>query len=127
MPRGGRRPGAGRKPGVPNKKKSVVSVRALVSGMTPLDVLLSSMRQLYEDKDYPNAALVAARAAPYVHQKFTATEALAKPHPEQMFQDDLFDMPAQPEGKKAEAAAAASAALADPASGWSELLNRAKH
>ncbi len=109
MPRGGRRPGAGRKPGVPNKKKSVVSVRELVSGLAPLDVMLKSMRKLYEDGDYANAVLAAARAAPYVHQRFAPTDERAARHDEQRMQGDLFDpTPAAP---------------ADAPDPWDKVLN----
>ena len=91
MARGGARPGAGRKPGVPNKRKSVRSSRLLLKGETPLDVMLASMRALLKAKDYAAAAIAAARAAPYVHQRFSATQEPAAKHPSQKLQGDLFE------------------------------------
>lgn len=91
MPRGGRRPGAGRKPGVPNKKTTVRSARVIASGDSPLDIMLASARALFKAKNYAEASLVASRAAPYIHQRFAPTAEAAKPHPEQKLQRDLFD------------------------------------
>ena len=96
MARGGKRPGAGRKPGSVNKRKSVTSAKALANGNTPLDIMLAAMRELFAQKQYSEAAMIAQRAAPYVHQKFTATQEPAKRHPEQVMQADLFDQHRSP-------------------------------
>jgi hypothetical protein len=49
MPRGGRREGAGRKPGVPQrhpvrKRQAVVAMEAGAAGLTPVDYMLSVVR-----------------------------------------------------------------------------------
>jgi hypothetical protein len=90
MARGGKRLGAGRKPGSVNKRSRAASAKALANGNTPLDIMLASMRQLFTEGKYAEAAMIAQRAAPYVHQKFTATQEPAKRHVEQVVQSDLF-------------------------------------
>lgn len=78
MPRGGKRPGAGRPVSEATKKRRDIAEKALEMGVTPLDVMLGAMREaLGPDPLKPNwaAAQVFARdAAPYVHPKLAATE-----------------------------------------------------
>ena len=72
MARGGSRPGAGRKPGAPNKATQERQKAVAESGMTPLDYLLSVMRDTEMDTD---GRLEAAKAAaPYVHPRLAAVE-----------------------------------------------------
>lgn len=67
MPRGGLRPGAGRKPGVPTLKTQEISSRAFDSGISPLEYMLSVMR---DDLAPPSVRLDAAKsAAPYMHPR----------------------------------------------------------
>lgn len=47
MPRGGARPGAGRKPNIPNKTKLTKIVKAKASGVMPDTVMLENMRFHY--------------------------------------------------------------------------------
>ena len=50
MPRGGRRPGAGRKPGAITRKtiaRRLIAEQAAARGVTPLDVMLDNMRDAY--------------------------------------------------------------------------------
>ena len=61
--------------------------------MTPLDLMLTAARELYAKGELAAAGMLAARAAPFVHAKFAATEAPAKLHREQVIQDDLFNFP----------------------------------
>lgn len=86
---GGARPGAGRKPGLHSKKAarqiSLVE-RSLHDGITPLEVMLVAMRDLYAaaqptarrkevDRVLLNkAADMAQKAAPYVHPRLQAIE-----------------------------------------------------
>ena len=44
MPRGGKRPGAGRKPGTPNRITAELQAAVAASGETPLDYMLRVMR-----------------------------------------------------------------------------------
>lgn len=76
--KGGRRPGAGRKPGAVTKKARTVANEAILSGeLTPLEFLLNVMRQepTEEMGENQRAALqdrrfeAAKAAAPYVHAK----------------------------------------------------------
>lgn len=74
--KGGSRPGAGRKPGSPNKR--TVETQKLVeeSGLTPLEYMLSVMRDGAEE---PKVRLHAAtQAAPYVHAKLSSMELTGK-------------------------------------------------
>ena len=104
MGRGGQRSGAGRKAGVPNKRKTILSVKMLVEGHSSLEIMLTGARKMFaaaekaleegdidlSSKLYAAAGMLAARAAPYQHQKFAASEYQPRPHPEQGVQDDLF-------------------------------------
>lgn len=72
MAKGGARPGAGRKPNIPNKRTAETAAAVEASGLTPLDYLLSVMRDDLLDRD---ARVDAAKAAaPYVHAKLAAVE-----------------------------------------------------
>jgi len=73
---GGARPGAGRKPGSPNKKTVELQKAVAESGLTPLDYMLSVMRDEIND---PKERLSAANmAAPYVHAKLASVEVTGK-------------------------------------------------
>lgn len=68
--RGGARPGAGRKKGLPNKKTAEAQAMAQATGITPLEYLLSVMREPAQEPRDRLAAAVAA--APYVHAKLSS-------------------------------------------------------
>lgn len=70
MPRGGARPGAGRKPGQRNKKTEEQRKAVEASGITPLDYLLTVMRD--EARAAEERIDAAKAAAPYVHPKLSA-------------------------------------------------------
>lgn len=78
MPRGGKRPGSGRKPGSvtpATKRRQDVALKALQDGTTPLEVLLEAMRDAYKEGGAMLAMPFAKEAAPYVHPKLSAIEA----------------------------------------------------
>jgi len=70
--RGGKRQGAGRKKGSPNKATAAREAAIAATGVTPLDLMLSIMR----DETQPQAVRLemAKAAAPYVHPRFAAIE-----------------------------------------------------
>lgn len=71
--KGGKRPGAGRKPGIPNKRTQETQKAIEESGLTPLEYMLSVMRNEVEE---PRVRLNAAiSAAPYVHAKLSSVTA----------------------------------------------------
>jgi len=91
--RGGRRPGAGRKKGSATKRTRAIADRAAREGITPLEVMLKTMRALVAKaerlgraKTKPEkgsasplelmveAAAVAKDAAPYMHPRLSAVE-----------------------------------------------------
>lgn len=72
MPRGGPRPGAGRKPGSRNRKTKAQIEAVKSSGITPLDYLLNLMRNEKADDD--DRLEAAKAAAPYVHPKLSSVE-----------------------------------------------------
>lgn len=91
--RGGRRPGAGRKKGSATKRTRAIADRAAREGITPLEVMLKTMRalvakaeRLTKTKAKPEkgtasplelmveAAAVAKDAAPYMHPRLSAVE-----------------------------------------------------
>jgi hypothetical protein len=70
--RGGKREGAGRKPGSVARIDYQARQKAHESGLTPLDYLLTIMRDESEDK---RERLDAAKAAaPYCHARLSSTE-----------------------------------------------------
>jgi hypothetical protein len=70
--RGGKRTGAGRKAGVHNKASIARQAEIAASGQTPLDFLLSVMRN--DDCDMAVRQDAAKAAAPYVHPKLASVE-----------------------------------------------------
>lgn len=72
MARGGRRENAGRKPGAINKMTAEARKAVAASGDTPLDYMLSVMRDVGADE---SKRLDAAKAAaPYVHARLSSVE-----------------------------------------------------
>ncbi len=72
MPKGGRREGAGRKAGVPNKTTLQKEAMIAASGLTPLDYMLRILR---DEACEPLVRMDAAKAAaPYVHPRLNAIE-----------------------------------------------------
>ena len=84
--KGGRREGAGRKKGSPNKKTAETIAKVELTGITPLDYMLNAMR-----RPYPRGASVAQKiaidelrfeaakaAAPYVHSKLATVQHTGK-------------------------------------------------
>jgi hypothetical protein len=76
MSKGGARPGAGRKPGVPNKRTAEKVAAVEASGLTPLDYMLSLLRDKNGTKE--DRMWAAEKAAPYVHAKLAAVEMSGK-------------------------------------------------
>lgn len=75
MARGGKRPGSGRKPGSVSQQSATrkeMQAKALANGISPLDYMLSILR---DDKQEQSARFAAAKeAAPYVHNRLAAVE-----------------------------------------------------
>ena len=96
--KGGKRPGAGRKTGSLTKRTRQIAEAVAAQGITPLEVMMKVMHQLYEeasnvqeeelgDKTLANearikllnmAATIARHAAPYVHPRLSAIEHTGK-------------------------------------------------
>ncbi|MBU3606816.1 hypothetical protein IEN92_08665 [Polynucleobacter sp. MWH-Creno-3A4] len=96
--KGGARPGAGRKTGSLTKRTREIAQAVASHGITPLEVMMKVMHQLYEeagniseddlgDKTLANearikllnmAAAVGRHAAPYVHPRLSAIEHTGK-------------------------------------------------
>lgn len=75
MAAGGKRPGAGRKPGTVSaatSKRKEIAEKALSEGVNPLDVMLKVMREAYASENWKDALAAAKEAAPYVHPKLSA-------------------------------------------------------
>jgi len=85
--KGGARPGAGRKKGTPNKRTAEVVKAVEESGLTPLEYLLSVMRD--EETDQRERLNAASMAAPYVHAKLSSIELNAKVAVHEESLDDL--------------------------------------
>lgn len=74
--KGGARPGAGRKKGEPNKRTAEIQQAVEQSGLTPLEYMLTVMRDIGQDEQRRLAA--ANMAAPYVHAKLSSVELSGK-------------------------------------------------
>ncbi len=78
MPRGGYRPGAGRPVGAATKRTRAVADQAAAEGLTPLAVLLRTMRDHAAADRWDEASKVAAMAAPFVHPRLAAVDLKAE-------------------------------------------------
>lgn len=78
MPRGGYRPGAGRPAGAATKRTRAVADQASAEGLTPLDVMLRTMRDHAAADRWDDASKVAAMAAPFVHPRLAAVDLTAE-------------------------------------------------
>jgi hypothetical protein len=74
MPRGGARAGAGRKKGVANQKTRAIAEAAVLTGTTPLEVMLAAMEHFRAAGEIEKAAGIAKDAAPYVHPRLASIE-----------------------------------------------------
>jgi hypothetical protein len=72
MARGGRREGAGRKPGSVSKLDAEARKKANEGGLMPLDFFLWIMRD--EQQDHRSRLDAAKAAAPYCHARLSATD-----------------------------------------------------
>lgn len=72
MARGGKREGAGRKAGVPNKITAETQAEVAKTGETPLDYMLRVMRD--ETADNGRRDAMAKAASPYVHPHLQAVQ-----------------------------------------------------
>lgn len=72
MPRGGKREGAGRRAGGISRTTMEQKAKVNATGLTPLDYMLSILRNTEADEAQRFAA--ASAAAPYCHARLTAIE-----------------------------------------------------
>lgn len=76
MARGGKRDGAGRPAGAVSEKTREVAEKAISEGLTPLDYMLTILRN--EAADVKDRMWAAEKAAPYVHAKLANVDVNAK-------------------------------------------------
>jgi len=69
---GGKRPGAGRPKGSKNTRSVELALKAHEGGITPLEYMLSVMRD--ESATQPRRDDMAKAAGPYLHPKLASTE-----------------------------------------------------
>jgi hypothetical protein len=72
MSRGGKRPGAGRPRGSKARKTQEIAIAAMAAGITPLELMLSIVR----DASAPSSVrmAMAVTAAPYCHSRLASTQ-----------------------------------------------------
>jgi hypothetical protein len=70
--RGGSRPGAGRKPGTPNKASDERQAEIAASGLTPLQFMMSVLRN--EAASFEDRKWAAKEGAPYVHPRLSSVD-----------------------------------------------------
>ena len=73
MTHGGVRPNAGRKPGAATKKTRELADKASEGGLTPLEFMLSVMRDTGAERS--ERLDMAKAAAPYIHPRLSNVEA----------------------------------------------------
>ena len=79
--RGGRRRGAGRPLGSKNRRTAEIARAAAVSGITPIEVMLGTMRELWAQgtpEAKREAAEIAKDAAPYIHPRLASIDQTIK-------------------------------------------------
>ena len=79
--RGGRRRGAGRPLGSKNKRSAEIARAAAESGITPIEVMLGAMRELWAlgtPEAKRQAADIAKDAAPYIHPRLASIDQTIK-------------------------------------------------
>ena len=79
--RGGRRPGAGRPIGSKNQRTAEIARAASESGITPIEVMLGAMRELWAQgtpEAKREAAEIAKDAAPYIHPRLASIDQTIK-------------------------------------------------
>src|SRR5258708_268435 len=74
MPKGGERRGAGRPKGAATKKTAEIRDIAAAEGITPLEVMIRTMRERWDTNDRPGALEAANMAAPYMHPRLSAQQ-----------------------------------------------------
>ena len=79
MPRGGRREGAGRKPGSASVRTREIADKAAAEGVTPLEVMLKAMWLHADAGRWDQAAMIAKDAAPYMHPRLANTTLASDP------------------------------------------------
>jgi hypothetical protein len=81
--RGEARPGSGRKPGSVNKRTREIADKAAAEGITPIEVQLATMRELWKQANVGGmldidkavaASAIAKDAAPYIHPRLASIE-----------------------------------------------------
>lgn len=73
MAHGGKRPGAGRKPGSATTRTREIAEGAAQEGITPLEFMLQVMRD--EEAERSERLDMAKAAAPYIHPRLSSIEA----------------------------------------------------
>ena len=79
--RGGRRPRAGRPVGSKNQRSAEIARAAAESGITPIEVMLGTMRELWAlgtPEAKREAAEIAKDAAPYIHPRLASIDQTLK-------------------------------------------------
>jgi hypothetical protein len=69
---GGKRPGAGRPRGSKNQRSAEIAQQAIEAGITPIEVMLTAMRDFWAEgtpEAKREAAIIARHAAPYIHPR----------------------------------------------------------
>ena len=74
MPKGGKRPGAGRPIGAATKRTREIADKAAAEGLMPLDVMLRAMREHADAERWDDAAAIAKDAAPYLHPRLATVD-----------------------------------------------------
>lgn len=77
-PKGGARPGAGRKRGSKTIRTTAVADKVAASGITPLEVMIQAMREAFDAGGAIAAFQYAKEAAPFMHPRLQSVNANVK-------------------------------------------------
>lgn len=73
--KGGKREGAGRKKGSKTQRHVDIALREAARGLTPIEVMLETMRSLWANGQQTEASAIAKDAAPFIHPRLSSVEA----------------------------------------------------
>jgi hypothetical protein len=88
MRKGGKRPGAGRPKGARNKRTVETAKAIEASGMSPLDYMISLMRD--ETREVALRLDAAKSAAPYVHSRLASQELTIRNPDDEKTEEELL-------------------------------------
>ena len=86
---GGKRPGAGRKPGSKVQRTADKAIEAAAAGIQPIEVVINVMRKAWNEGDHKTATDMAAVALPYTTPRLASSVVTHKDAVSEMSYEEL--------------------------------------